>query len=92
MEVNTPSSILSLVEQGAGYTVLPGCASYRQRQRSVSVAPYVLQVVWTLVRNRNPAQPALASATERKIHDLIRHNLGRSLASGWMATGPNHPQ
>ena len=40
MEVNTPSSILSLVEQGAGYTVLPGSASYRQRDHGlVSAAP-----------------------------------------------------
>jgi len=86
MEVNTPSSILSLVEHGAGYTVLPGCASYRQRQRgSVSVAPVRgFKVVWTLVRNRNPAQPALASATERKIHELIRR---QSSAGLWRPVG-----
>ncbi len=74
MEVNTPSSILSLVERGVGYTVLPGSASYRQRQHKlVSASPLRdFKVVWTMVRNRNPAQPTLVLAAEKKIRELIR--------------------
>lgn len=73
MEVNSPSSRLSLVERGVGYTVMPGCASYRLRARgSVIAAPLSgFNVVWTLVRSKQPAQPALVRATEQKIRDLF---------------------
>lgn len=72
MEVNTPSSILSLVERGAGWTVLPGCASYRERARGNVLASPLrgFKVVWTLAKSRTPAQPALVAGVESKIKEL----------------------
>jgi LysR family nitrogen assimilation transcriptional regulator len=73
-EINTPSTILSLVENGAGYTLLPGCASYFQRRRgAISASPVQgFKIVWTIVRHRNAPQPVLVSAAEKKLRTLIR--------------------
>ena len=81
MEINTPSLILSLVERGVGFTVLPGCASYRQRELGLVVASPLrnFQVVWTLARSRTPAQPALVAIVERKIRQLIAGQAKRGL-------------
>jgi LysR family nitrogen assimilation transcriptional regulator len=73
MEVNLPSSRLSLVERGVGYTLAPGCASYRHRERGSVVASPLrgFNVVWALAKSKQPAQPALVRVTERKIRDLV---------------------
>jgi LysR family transcriptional regulator, nitrogen assimilation regulatory protein len=73
MEVNSPSSRLSLVERGVGYTLAPGCASYWHRERGSVIASPVrgFNVVWTLTKSKQPAQPALIRVTERKIRDLV---------------------
>jgi LysR family nitrogen assimilation transcriptional regulator len=80
-EINTPSTILSLVEEGAGYTVLPGCASYSQRARGVLSASPVqgFKIVWTIVRHRNAPQPVLVSAAEGRLRTLIRLQSGLRL-------------
>lgn len=83
MEINTPSLILSLVERGIGFTVLPGSASHRQRELGLVVASPLrgLNVVWTLAKSRTPAQPALVAAVERRIRRLVaeqaKHGLWR---------------
>jgi LysR family nitrogen assimilation transcriptional regulator len=81
VEINTPSTILSLVEKGAGYTVLPGCASYTQRARgSLSASPIQgFKVVWTMARHRNVPQPVLVSAAEAQLRTLIRSQSGLGL-------------
>ena len=81
MEVNTPSLILSLVERGIGFTVLPGCASLRQRESGRVVASPLrdLKVVWTLAKSKTPAQPALVAAVERKIRQLVAEQAKRRL-------------
>jgi LysR family nitrogen assimilation transcriptional regulator len=81
MEVNTPSLILSLVEHGIGFTVLPGCASHRQRELGRVVASPLrgFKVVWTLAKSRTPAQPALVAAVERKIRQLVAEHAKRGL-------------
>jgi LysR family nitrogen assimilation transcriptional regulator len=86
MEVNTPSSRISLVERGAGYTVAPGCGSYRQRERGSIVASPLrgFNVVWTLARTKHPAQPALVRVTERKIRDLVA---AQAKLGVWRAVG-----
>ncbi len=73
MEVNSPSSRLSLVERGVGYTVMPGCGSQRHRERGSIIASPLrgFNVVWTLARSKQPAQPALVRVTEQKIRDLV---------------------
>jgi LysR family transcriptional regulator, nitrogen assimilation regulatory protein len=74
MEVNTPSTILSLVEAGAGYSVLPGCASYTQRARgTLSAAPIRgFKIVWSMVRRHTASQPTLVAAAETKLRELMR--------------------
>jgi LysR family transcriptional regulator, nitrogen assimilation regulatory protein len=86
MEVNSPSSRLSLVERGVGYTVSPGCASYRHRERGSIVASPLrsFNVVWTLAKSKQPAQPALVRVTERKIRDLVA---AQAEFAGWRAVG-----
>lgn len=81
MEVNTPSTILSLVESGNGYTILPASASCTQRARNtISIAPIRgFKIVWSMLRNRNPAQPTLVSAAEKKLRMLIRGEADRGL-------------
>jgi LysR family transcriptional regulator, nitrogen assimilation regulatory protein len=81
MEINTPSLILSLVERGIGFTVLPGCASHRQRESGRVVASPLrdLKVVWTLAKSKTPAQPALVAAVERKIRQLVAEQAKRGL-------------
>lgn len=80
-EVNTPSTMLSLVEAGAGYSVLPGCASYMQRARgTISVAPVRgFKIVWSMVHNHNTPQPTLVSAVEEKLRELIYAQANRKL-------------
>lgn len=81
MEVNTPSTILSLVEAGNGYTILPASASRAQRARkTIAIAPIRgFKIVWSMLRNRNPAQPTLVSAAEKKLRMLIRGQADRGL-------------
>jgi LysR family nitrogen assimilation transcriptional regulator len=81
MEINTPSLILSLVQHGIGFTALPGSASYRQRELGGVVASPLrgLKVVWTLAKNKTPAQPALVAAVERKIRQLVAEQAKRGL-------------
>jgi LysR family transcriptional regulator, nitrogen assimilation regulatory protein len=81
MEINTPSLILSLVQHGIGFTVLPGCASHRQRELGSVVASPLrgFKVVWTLAKSRTPAQPALVAAVERKIRQLVAEQAKRGL-------------
>ncbi len=80
-EINTPSTILSLVEKGAGYSVLPGCASYSERARgSLSASPIQgFKIAWTMVRHRNVPQPVLVSAVEAQLRTLIRSQPGLGL-------------
>jgi LysR family nitrogen assimilation transcriptional regulator len=80
-EVNTPSTILSLVEAGAGYSLLPGCASYTQRARgTLSAAPIRgFKIVWSMVRNHTASQPTLVAAAEAKLRELVRSHGRRGL-------------
>jgi LysR family transcriptional regulator, nitrogen assimilation regulatory protein len=84
MEVNSPSSRLSLVERGVGYTVSAGCASHRHRERgSIAASPLRgFNVVWTLAKSKQPAQPALVRVTEGKIRDLVA---AQAKLAGWRA-------
>jgi LysR family nitrogen assimilation transcriptional regulator len=80
-EINTPSTILSFVEEGGGYTLLPGCASYSQRAHGMLSASPVqgFKIVWTIVRHRNTPQPILVAAAEEKLRNLIQSQSGRGL-------------
>jgi LysR family transcriptional regulator, nitrogen assimilation regulatory protein len=86
MEVNSPFSRLALVERGVGYTVLPGSVSYQHRELgSVVAAPLRgFNVVWTLAKSKQPAQPALARATEQKLVDLVA---AQAALGVWRAVG-----
>jgi LysR family nitrogen assimilation transcriptional regulator len=80
LEGTTPHLLLSLVEEGAGFTTLPFCSAYRRlREGRVCLAPIEsVEVSWTVIQARE--QP-LSTAGER-MKSLLREIATERVAVG----------
>lgn len=77
LEGNTPQLVLSMVEEGLGYTALPYCSAHRLfNEGRVTMAPIRgVEVSWTLIHSRD--QP-LSTAGERMklmLRDIVREQM-----------------
>jgi LysR family transcriptional regulator, nitrogen assimilation regulatory protein len=80
-EVNHPQLIVALVEEGVGYSVLPGSASHAAREAGRLVGRQFTQnhVIWTLARSGRVISPRLDSAVEQEITRLFRIQIENGL-------------
>lgn len=82
MEASTPQLLLTAVEQGLGYAVLPSCSAYRwSGEGRVTFAPIAgLTVSWTTVQARDQPLSAAGDRLKAMLAQIVRKSV---MAGAW---------
>ncbi len=77
MEATTPQLLLTAVEQGLGYAVLPSCSAYRwNNEGRVTFAPIAdLEVSWTIVQARDQPLSTSGDYLKAVLAEVVRERI-----------------